>query len=78
MYPRPSPCYVRVTGTDRRGYIAFQFALGDPTLFLDMILPPAAFAEFCATHRARHLCAAEALAVDLAERRWRGAGDDDA
>lgn len=66
-----SPCFVRITKADSRGYIEFQFAIGDPTLFLEMILPPAAFAEFCATHRARHLTAAQSRAVDRAERRWR-------
>ena len=43
--------YVRVTRRDHRGYTEFQYAIGDPTLSLDMILPPAAFAEFCARHR---------------------------
>lgn len=64
-------CFVRVTNADRRGYIEFQFSIGEPTLFLEMTLPPAAFTEFCATHRARHLSAAEARAVDRAETSWR-------
>lgn len=43
--------YVRVTGTARAGYVEFQYAIGDPSLHLDMILPHAAFAEFCARHK---------------------------
>ncbi len=62
--------YVRVTNADHRGYVEFQFSIGDPALFLDMTLPPAAFAEFCATHRARHLSAAVAAMVDASEARW--------
>ena len=70
--------YVRVTSADHRGFVEFQFSIGDPTLYLDMTLPPAAFAEFCARHAAVHLSGAQAAAVDAAERRWRlGAEDED-
>jgi len=65
------PCFVRITNADHRGFIEFQFSVGDPALFLDMTLPPAAFAEFCATHRVRHLSADEAALVDASESRWR-------
>ena len=62
--------YVRVTRANHRGYTEFQFSIGDPTLYLEMTLPPAAFAEFCARHDAVHLTPAEARAVDAATRRW--------
>lgn len=42
--------FVRITGEARGGYIEFQFAIGDPSLTLEMILPPVAFAEFCASN----------------------------
>ena len=64
--------YVRVTRADHRGFTEFQFAIGDPNLYLEMTLPPAAFAEFCARHDVVHLSQAEADAVDIAARRWHG------
>ena len=67
----PTGAMVRVTDTDHRGYIEFQFSIGDPTLYLEMTLPQAAFDEFCATHGARHLTDDEARAVDAAEGKWR-------
>ena len=67
---------VRVTNADRRGYVEFQFSLGDHNIYLEMTLPPAAFAQFCASHKARHLSPAEARAVDDAEHTWRY-GDED-
>jgi phenol hydroxylase P0 protein len=63
--------FVRVTRADHHGYTEFQFSIGDPDLYLEMTLPPAAFAEFCARHQVVHLTAAQAQAVDVAARRWR-------
>lgn len=64
--------YVRVTGEARGGFVEFQFAIGDPTLYLDMILPPAAFAEFCATNKVVRLSAEQGSMVDRDRRKWRG------
>ena len=72
----PGLCYVRVTNSDHRGFVEFQFSIGDPAIFLEMTLPPAAFAEFCATHRARHLDAGQAAAVDAMQARWRYGVED--
>ncbi len=63
--------YVRVTGETRGGFIEFQFSIGDPTLYLEMILPPAAFAEFCATNHVVHLTAEQARHVDADRGKWR-------
>lgn len=67
--------FVRVTRADHHGYTEFQFSIGDPDLYLDMTLPPAAFAEFCARHQVVHLTPAQAEAVDVAARRWQGGAD---
>lgn len=67
--------YVRVTCADHRGFTHFQYAIGDPRLYLEMLLPPAAFAEFCARHAVTHLTPAQAAAVDAADGRWHG-GDE--
>jgi phenol hydroxylase P0 protein len=40
--------YVRVTELRADGFVEFEFAIGEPELFVEMILPPSAFDEFCA------------------------------
>lgn len=69
--------YVRVTNENHNGYVEFQFSIGDPGLYLEMTLPPEAFAEFCARHRAVHLTEAQARAVDEDERKWRFGNNDE-
>lgn len=59
--------FVRVTRTDRRGYIEFEYAIGDPALHLDMILPPEAFTEFCSRHQVVRLPALQAGQAGAAE-----------
>ena len=39
--------YVRVTGRRGDSFIEFDFAIGEPDLFVEMILTPEAFEEFC-------------------------------
>ena len=67
----PMQSYVRITDRNHRGFVEFQFSIGDPTVYLDMTLPPDAFAAFCRERGVRMLTAAEASAVDAAEARWR-------
>ena len=62
--------FVRVTCADHHGFTQFQYSIGDPTLYLEMTLPPAAFAEFCARHAVSHLTPTQAAAVDVAACRW--------
>ncbi len=39
--------FVRVTGCRGKSFIEFDFAIGSPELFVELILPEDAFAEFC-------------------------------
>jgi len=68
--------YVRITNSDHRGYVEFQFSIGDPSMYLEMTLPPPAFEEFCREHQVRVLSDEEGARVDAKERRWRF-GDDE-
>jgi phenol hydroxylase P0 protein len=38
--------YVRITGA-HRGFVEFDFAIGDPEITVELILPKPAFDEFC-------------------------------
>lgn len=42
--------WVRVTGHRGDNFIEFDFAIGEQELFVEMILTPEAFAEFCQTN----------------------------
>lgn len=74
----PSRKYVRVTG-ERNGIIEFEFGIGDLSLAVELMLPPDAFADFCAANAVTLVvaeagpCASEGLSGDDAERAmsWR-------
>lgn len=42
--------YVRVCEQRADGFIEFEFAIGDPELCVELLLPEAAFHEFCLTN----------------------------
>ena len=63
--------FVRVTSEARGGFIEFQFSIGDPTLYLEMILPKPAFEEFCGTNQVVHLNAEQGRMVDADYAKWR-------
>ena len=47
---------VRVTGTTGRGFVEFELSVGGaPDLFVELMLPPAAFDAFCAEQRVTRL-----------------------
>ena len=62
--------YVRITGITRGGFVEFQFSIGDPTLYLEMILPKQAFDLFCEEQGAVHLSGTQAAAVDADRQKW--------
>lgn len=42
---------VRVSELHQDGFVEFKFAVGEPILFVLMILPAAFFDDFCATNK---------------------------
>lgn len=58
--------YVRVIGTRLGRFVEFEFSLNDADLTVELVLPPAAFQEFCAAHNACILPPADAAAAELA------------
>lgn len=63
--------FVRLTGERPNGLVEFDFAIGDPDLFLEMILGREAFAEFCAANDVEVLPPRQMPDVD------KGLGPDD-
>lgn len=43
--------FVRQRGQRANGFIEFDFAIGEPEVFVELILGPDAFAEFCTTNQ---------------------------
>jgi phenol hydroxylase P0 protein len=67
----PLQKYVRVTGIRNKKFVEFDFSMGDPTIFVELILPHKAFEEFCAHNNVKELTAEQAIAVDYDKLKWR-------
>ena len=42
--------FVRIIETHANGLVEFEFAVGEPELFVELLMAQAPFDEFCATH----------------------------
>ncbi len=51
----PQKRFIKVTGTNAQGFVEFEFAVGSPELCVELMLPRAAFEEFCLTQAAVRL-----------------------
>lgn len=51
--------FVRITGERPGGFIEFDFAVGEPELFVEMILSRPAFKEFCEMNQVQTMGPAE-------------------
>lgn len=47
--------FVRVCGERANGFVEFEFAIGEPEIFVELILDRASFAAFCATNKVEML-----------------------
>lgn len=47
--------WVRILRTTSKGFVEFEFSVSDTSLYVELILPEAAFHEFCAMNRVRFL-----------------------
>lgn len=56
--------FVRVMRTLPSGLIEFEFAVGDPDVAVELVMPKAAFEEFCAANRVELVSAAKAGPAD--------------
>lgn len=63
--------FVRVTGVLHDKFTEFEFSVGDPNLYVELVLPFDQFQDFCRSHDARQLTASEEVEVDLEKLKWR-------
>lgn len=64
----PTARFVRVTGQQHPPFIEFAFAIGDPALYVELVLPEAAFQTFCQTNQVTLLAPLNAETGDWAAR----------
>ncbi|HPE62182.1 MAG TPA: phenol hydroxylase subunit [Thiolinea sp.] len=65
------PRYVRVTGVRNNRFVEFDFSIGDPTLFVELMLPFEQFRQFCTRQNARELSTEQQAQVDYDRLKWR-------
>lgn len=63
--------YVRYRERDSRGFVQFDFAIGDPELAVELTLPLAAYQEFCRTQGVIYLTREQGDALDFEKTKWR-------
>ena len=65
--PQQLTKYIRITGDRNAKFIEFDFAIHDPTLFVELILPQ----HFCKINHAIEMTEAQQAWNDAQEDKWR-------
>lgn len=63
--------YVRVTGVRNQRFVEFDFSIGDPTLFVELVLPFEQFRQFCQRQQVQELTPEQQAQVDYDRLKWR-------
>ncbi|WP_428542773.1 phenol hydroxylase subunit [Profundibacter sp.] len=67
----PDNRYVRITGIRNNHLIEFDFSIGEPEMYIELVLPFEAFQTFCAHNKVQYLTPEEAERVDYDRLKWR-------
>ncbi len=65
------PRYVRVRDVIDDRFVEFDFAIGEPSLYVELVLPKAAFEAFCHHNNVTMMTDEQAAAVDADMEKWR-------
>jgi len=63
--------YVRVKNIIRDKFVEFDFAIQEPVLFVELILPVEAYKVFCETNQVIEMTEAQCREVDEEMEKWR-------
>ncbi len=63
--------YVRIRGVINDEFVEFDFAIGEPSLYVELVLPKAAFEAFCEHNHVIEMSDEQAAAVDADMSKWR-------
>jgi phenol/toluene 2-monooxygenase (NADH) P0/A0 len=72
----PHKRYVRLTQVRPDGFVEFEFAIGDPDLSVELILPADAYREFCLHNDVVQVTPIEAAEIDRGRARWSSMPDE--
>tara|TARA_R110000787_G_scaffold103239_2_gene209713 strand:- start:54 stop:317 length:264 start_codon:yes stop_codon:yes gene_type:complete len=67
--------YVRVRNCIDDRFVEFDFAIGDASLYVELVLPCTAFEAFCKHNNVVIMTESEAQAVDADMEKWRYSED---
>ncbi|MGB6925350.1 MULTISPECIES: phenol hydroxylase subunit [Psychrobacter] len=65
------PKYVRVRSEPDAKFVMFDFAIGDSSLFVELVLPPKSFEDFCINNKVIPMTAEQMVFNDEEEDKWR-------
>lgn len=63
--------YVRVRSEPDARFVEFDFAIGDPSLFVELVMPRSAFEQFCKSNNVTHMTDEQMMKVDAEMAKWR-------
>lgn len=63
--------FVRVNSIWRDKFVQFDFAINDPDLTVELVLPLEQFKEFCARYQVEGLTDEDIARIDLEKAQWR-------
>lgn len=63
--------YIRVRSAPNSRYVEFDFAIDDPSLFVELILPLQAFEIFCQANSVVAMTKQQAAGIDAEMDKWR-------
>ncbi len=63
--------YIRVRSQPDARFVEFDFAIGEPSLFVELIMPPAVFKVFCTNNAVVHMTDEQMADVDAELEKWR-------
>lgn len=63
--------YVRIKGDRDAKFVEFDFAINDPTLFVELVLPQQAFLDFCQINQVIEMTEQQQQLNDALEDKWR-------
>ena len=69
--------YVRIRDVIDDKFVEFDFAIGDPSLYVELVLPRAAFDAFCQHNKVEMMTEEQAAAVDADMEKWRYGDETD-
>lgn len=71
LSPNQLTKYIRITGKHDAQFVEFDFAIHDPTLFVELVLPQDAFQHFCEINQVVEMTQAQQDWNDAQEDKWR-------